>query len=94
MTDVVRDPIMEKIFTQGCHHLGLSVMFITQNLFVQGKSARTISLNTTYVVLFKNIRDQLQIRYFARQLFPNKVDQFLSIYEKVLGEQFQPEPIL
>jgi len=29
----------ERYFTQGTHHLGISVMYVTQNLFHQGKRA-------------------------------------------------------
>ena len=33
MDDVVRDTDMQKLFTQGAHHLRLSVLFITHNCF-------------------------------------------------------------
>ncbi len=63
---------MELLFTQGCHHRRLSVIFITQNLYGQGKSARTIALNCWYLVLFKNIRGTSQIQTLGRQLFPGR----------------------
>lgn len=62
----------ELLFTQGCHHKKLSVVFITQNMYGQGKSARTITLNCWYMVLFKNIRGTSQIQTLGRQLFPGK----------------------
>lgn len=46
MHRVVRDAEMELLFTQGCHHRRLSVVFITQNLFPKGSKSRTIALNT------------------------------------------------
>ena len=58
---------IRKIFTQGCHHNNLSVIFISQNLFQQGKNARTISLNCWYLVLFKNWRDVNQIKTLSYQ---------------------------
>lgn len=58
------------IFTKGSHHRNLSVFYITQNLFHQGKGQRDISLNSKYIVYFKNPRDKTQIRYLARQLVP------------------------
>lgn len=58
------------IFTKGSHHRNLSVFYITQNLFHQGKGQRDISLNTTYIVYFKNPRDKTQIRYLSRQVYP------------------------
>ena len=56
--------LVENLFTNG-RHLNLSVVFISQNLFYAGKKCRTISLNSTYIVVFKNPRDQTQIRHLA-----------------------------
>ncbi len=80
MDRVCRDPEMELLFTQGCHHRRLSIVFITQNLFRQGKHARTISLNTWYLVLFRNYRDASQIDTLGRQMFPGKVEWFREVY--------------
>ena len=43
---------------------------ITQNLFSKGKNARTISLNSSYLILFNKKRDQSQIRILGQQMFP------------------------
>ena len=59
--------VVENLFTNG-RHLNLSVVFISQNLFYTGKKCRTISLNSTYIVVFKNPRDQTQIRHLACQM--------------------------
>lgn len=59
------------IFTKGSHHRNLSVFYITQNLFHQGRGQRDISLNTSYIIYFKNPRDRTQIRHLARQVFPD-----------------------
>ena len=37
---------------------------------------RTLSLNTHYIILFKNPRDRLQIATLGRQMYPGK-SQFL-----------------
>lgn len=58
------------LFTKGSHHRNLSVIFITQNLFHKGKAQRDISLNSHYIVIFKNPRDAAQITYLARQISP------------------------
>lgn len=58
------------MFTKGCHHKNMSVFFITQNLFHQGKGQRDISLNAHYIVYFKNPRDKAQILHLARQISP------------------------
>lgn len=58
------------LFTKGCHHRNLSVFFITQNIFHQGRGQRDISLNAHYLVCFKNPRDRVQIKCLARQIYP------------------------
>ena len=45
------------IYTKISHHKNLSVVHLTQNLFYKNKQTRTLSLNSHYIVLFKNTRD-------------------------------------
>ena len=63
--------VIVDLFTKGSHHKNLSVILITQNLFHQGRGQRDISLNSNYIVVFKNPRDRAQIRYLARQVYPH-----------------------
>lgn len=81
MQQVLKNDEMELLFTQGCHHRQLSVIFITQNLIPQGKNSRNIALNTWYLVLMKNMRDALQINYIGRQIFPGKPKYLQEAYE-------------
>ena len=67
----------ELLFCQKSHHMNMSVIFITQNLFHQNKQNRTLQLNTHYYVIFKNFRDRGQISCLGRQLHGGKV---LQIY--------------
>ena len=57
MHEVMRNKDIELLFTQETDHKCVSVILITQNLFPGGKHARTIALNTWYMVLLKNLRD-------------------------------------
>lgn len=57
-------------FTKKSHHRNISVMYLVQNVFYQGKGSRTISLNCHYMVLFKNPRDSSQIMHLAKQMYP------------------------
>ena len=59
-----------KLFTKGSHHRNISVIFLSQNLFVQGKQARNISLNSHYICVFKNLRDRARFSCLSRQMFP------------------------
>jgi len=78
-TLIVLDDLMSKknknsvadLFTQGSHHLGVSVVYITQNIFHKAKEERDISLNANYIILFKSPRDNSQIRHLSYQMYPH-----------------------
>ncbi len=69
------------LFTQGCHHRGFSVMRISQNIFEQGKFARSIALNSSYIVLLKSPRDVKQIKVLGSQIFDSERHRLLEAYE-------------
>lgn len=71
MTKCHSDERLTRLFSVGSHHKNLSIIFIVHNIFHQGKEMRNISLNTHYIVLFKNPRDNQQISTLARQIYPN-----------------------
>lgn len=84
---VVLDDLMREtndtvvdFFTKGSHHRNMSVIFITQNLYHQGKGQRDISLNANYLVVFKNPRDKSQISFLARQVWPENPRFLQEIY--------------
>jgi hypothetical protein len=69
------------LFTNGSHHRNLSIIYIVQNIFHQGKEMRNISLNAHYIVLFKSPRDKQQISMLDRQVNPGKVQEFMRSFE-------------
>ena len=74
------DQRIASLFTKKSHHRNISVMYIVQNLFHQGKYHRTISLNAHYMVVFKNPRDVSQIMALAQQMYPKRTKFFLEAY--------------
>lgn len=88
MSSVIKNDEMEQLFTRGCHHWRMSCIFVTQNLFAQGKSSRTIALNTAYLVLFKNIRDTSQIACLGKQMYPNSVKAFMDAYKDAVSSMY------
>ena len=74
------DSRVTKLFTKGSHHKNASVIYISQNLFHKGKENRNISLNSHYLILFKNPRDAIQITHLGRQIFPDKVKYFREAF--------------
>jgi len=77
-----------KVFTMLCHHTNTVVILMTQNIFSKNKVFRDISLNTSYVVLFKNPRDQSQITHFARQFAQNRSRDVVDAYYEATKNQF------
>jgi hypothetical protein len=69
------------LFTQG-RNRNLGVILITQNLFPQNKKSRTIALNASYYIIFKNLRDGSQLEYFARQVYNENPKAFARILNK------------
>ena len=75
-TLIVLDDIMDsayskkvsELFIKGSHHRNISLVLITKNVFNQVPSSRDISLNSKYIVVFKNPREKTQIVHLARQI--------------------------
>lgn len=88
MNELKNDEIIKNLFTQGSHHCNLSILFITQNLFYQDKSMRTISLNAQYIVILKGIRLTQQIQILGNQIYPGKSKLFLNIYKDATKDSF------
>ena len=86
--EMVKRPEMELLLTRGCHHKNFSVIYLTQNLFQAGRNARTIALNTWYLVMFKNLRDASQIGYLAKQMFPGNTTVLKEAYDDATSEVY------
>ena len=81
--EAINSKIVVDTFTKG-RHSNLSVVFITQNIFGQGKYARTITLNASHIILTRN-RDICQVETLMRQLFGKKhVKDAVEIYKKAV----------
>ena len=66
------DERVTRIFTKISHHRSMSVIQVVQNIFGKNKEQRTISLNSHYIVIFKNPRDKSQIINLGKQIFPGQ----------------------
>ena len=80
MSELADNKMMIQLFTKGRHN-NLSVIFIVHNLFYQGKEMRTVSLNASYIVLFRSPRDKTQIMNLAKQMYPGNAKFVLEAYE-------------
>ena len=70
-----------------CHHLNISCIFTSHNIFTSGKFSKTIATNLHYILLF-TLRNRLQLITLATQLFchKNKSKSFVSVYDRVIDE--------
>jgi hypothetical protein len=68
-TLIVLDELMDsaystkvsQLFAKGSHHRNIGIVLITQNLFHQGPASRDISLNSKFIVVFKNPEIRLKL---------------------------------
>ena len=77
-SDLLKD--IAKLFTIDGRHMKMSLVFLTQRLFVQNEFYKQISRNSDYFVLFRNPRNQAEIRDLARQVTPNDL-ALSTLYE-------------
>ena len=82
MVDATKNSDVTNLYTVGSHHRNLSVVCLLQNLFYHGKENRTMNLNSQYLVLFKNPRDQQQMACLARQMYPGNSGYFMGKYQQ------------
>ena len=70
-----------------CHHLIISCIFTSHNIFTSGKFSKTNATNLHYILLF-TLRNRLQLLTLATQLFcnKNKSKNFVSVYDRVIDE--------
>ena len=69
------------VFTKISHHRNLSVVYLTQNIFYKNKQTRTLSLNSNYIVLFRNARDATQVSNLARLMYPGNRAFMIEAYK-------------
>ena len=80
-----KDGQLNELFTRGVHHWNCSVVFIVQNLFFGGRTAR---VNAHYLVLFKNPSDKLQVTTLAKQLYPKNSKYFMDAFQDATSQPF------
>lgn len=79
---------IETLFTKKIHHKRWTVFLVSQNLLYQSKIARTISLNLSYLILLKNIRDKAQFAHLARQVEPQHHRALIGAYNDALAKPY------
>ena len=79
MTSLASDTVITELMTR-LRHLDASIWLIIHNLYYQGRSMRTVHLNTNYYVIFNSPRDRSQIMNLARQMYPGEGKFVIDAY--------------
>lgn len=96
-TVIVLDDLMQasnkkdlsNLFIADARHKNITSFFVLHNLFPKSHEARTITLNATHFIIFRNLRDRLSFSQFARQLTPHW-RELQNIYDSLSENPFTP----
>ena len=69
------------LFTVDARHMNMSLVFLTQRMFVNDEAFRQISQNCDYFVIFKNPRNSSEIRALAQQMTPGNLIIYFYKYK-------------
>ena len=72
--------VITELFIRGAHHVPFFIIATMQNVFHQSKETRSRMLNTHYLALFKNPRDQQQVATLSNQMYPSSKRYLVSAY--------------
>ena len=88
MTKAKCDQRIANLFTKSSHHRTIPIVYLTQNLFPQGRACRDIALNTHYLVLFNNPIDRQQVATLARRIYPSTSVTFMRKFEDATARPY------
>lgn len=87
IAETVDSKEIQDLYISG-RHLNISIISLSQNLFIKGKYTTTMNRNTDYLVLFGNIRDQTIIRSLSYQMYPNNAKFLIDSYNDAIKTKF------
>ncbi len=76
------------LFTRVSSHRNCFVVFLTQNVFQQSTTSRTMTLNASYFCILKNPRDKTLIRHIACQFSPDNPNFLISAFNDAVSQPF------
>ena len=76
-------------FTNGSHHRKVTILYLVQNMFDQGKSLPTVSLNNHYIVLFCNLSEQSQFTTMAAKILPKNSQWHMDAYSDTTAKSYR-----
>ena len=76
------------LFTQYSHHMNVTICYLCQAMFPQGKYTETISRNAQYIIVFKNVRDKIGLRNLLLQINPTDWCQVIDVYNACMDRSY------
>ena len=86
MEEGVSNSLLSDIFSKLSHHQNISVIFVMQDFYIEGRYRKVIQRNSNYIVLFANPVDQSQITSIGKKVLPGRLKTFMKIYTKPVSE--------
>lgn len=86
MSSINKD--LDEIVRVTSRHYNTSTFILFQSLFPPHKLARQISLNTKFLHIHKNPRENSQIQFLARQIQPKTYQWIVDIYHKITEKPY------
>lgn len=85
MEEVSNNKKASTLFTRDMHHKNVTVWFVLQNLYKQGRSMRDIMLNCQIMILFRSPRDVSQVSLLGKQ---TGIKGLKTAYEQAIKEPY------
>lgn len=86
MTEKSNDVFVHNLFTKYSHHLKITVIYITQNMYEKGQCK--MKRNAHYLVMMRCPSDKSQILTLGRQLYPGNSKFFLDAYNDATKDKY------
>ena len=86
MTKVFASANMLELMTSTSHHNNISVVIITQSIFLPSKHRLTLVRNCSEKVFFHNKVDQLELSIISRQIYPSKPHFLKKCFDQVYAK--------
>ena len=89
MTEKSNDPFMHNLFVKVSHHMRITVIYITQNLYEKGQCK--LKRNAHYLVLMRNPSDKGLLSTLASQLYPRNKrlqEHFYESYDDATSDRY------
>ena len=88
MIEAASGKSLVSLLSRFSHHNNISIIYITQNLFFNGKNTTDANRQSHYTVVFRNSRDKSIAITLAKQLAPHNKSHFYESFHDATKQPF------